>query len=77
MGRKAIKDEKERMLNLRRQQSKAAFRKYVDEVTFQVGKESRDSLRRVQRDLRDHFTARAEELQASTIEAARRRRSAR
>jgi hypothetical protein len=69
MGRKAIKDEKERMLNLRRQQSKNAFRKYIDEVTFQVGKESRDSLRRVQRDLRDHFTARAEELQASTLEA--------
>ena len=32
------------------------MRRYVDDVTFQVGKDSRDMLRGVQRELRDHFT---------------------
>jgi hypothetical protein len=68
MGGKALKDEKQKQLTGRRQQAKAAHRKYVDDVTFQVGKHSRDSLRSVQRELRDQFTTLAEELQRSTSE---------
>jgi ribosome biogenesis GTPase A len=45
--------------------AKQAVRKHLDEVQFQVGKDSRDMLRHVQRQLRDHFTALAEELQTS------------
>lgn len=66
---KAIRDHRARELTARRQQARAAVRQYVDDVTFQVGKDSRDTLRRIQRELRDTFSARAEELQRSTAEA--------
>lgn len=69
MGRKALRDEKERQLNMRRNQAKQAHRKYTDEVTFVVGKDSRDTMRRIQRQLRDFFTTRAEELHRSTQDA--------
>lgn len=69
LGRKTLKDEKERALSRRRSEAKNAVRRYTDEVSFQVGKDSRDTLRRVQRQLRDHYSARAEELNRSTSEA--------
>ncbi|MGQ0802931.1 MAG: dynamin family protein [Actinomycetota bacterium] len=68
LGRKSLRDEKERQLMMRRNQAKNAVRKYMDEVQFQVTKDSRDTLRRVQRQLRDHYTARAEELMRSVTE---------
>ncbi len=68
LGRKSVRDEKERQMNLRRTQAKNAMRKYVDEVQFQVSKDSRDTLRRIHRQLRDHYTARAEELNRSVGE---------
>jgi hypothetical protein len=71
MGRKGLKDEKERQLAGRRTQARNAVRRYTDEVSFQLGKDSRDSLRRVQRQLRDHYTERAEALHRSTSEALR------
>jgi hypothetical protein len=69
MGRKGLRDEKERQLTLRRNQAKNAIRRYSDEVSFIMGKDSRDTLRRIQRQLRDYYSARAEELQRSTTEA--------
>jgi Dynamin family len=69
LGRKAVRDEKERQLMARRNQAKQAHRKYTDEVGFVVGKDSRDTLRRMQRQMRDLFTTRAEELHKSTAEA--------
>ncbi len=69
MGRKALKDDRDRQITARRQQAKQAVRKYVDEVSFHVTKDSRDTLREVQRELRDVFTARAEELSRSSAEA--------
>jgi hypothetical protein len=66
MGRKQLKDEKERQLATRRLQARNSHRKYTDEVTFLVTKDSRDTLRLVQRQLRDFYQARAEELQKST-----------
>ncbi len=69
MGRKGLKDEKERQLTQRRAQAKNAIRRYCDEVSFQVSKDSKDTLRRVQRQLRDHYSTRAEELNRSTQEA--------
>jgi hypothetical protein len=69
LGRKALKDERKRQLLQRRQMSKMAVRKYLDEVSFTVSKDSRDAIRRVQRDLRNEFTERAEQLQRSTREA--------
>jgi hypothetical protein len=65
MGAKTVKDEQKRMLQKRRNDAKQAVRKHIDEVTFQVGKDSRDMLRRTQRQLRDHFTAIAQEVSTS------------
>jgi hypothetical protein len=64
-GGKTLRDEKKRMLQKRRGDAKTAVRKHIDEVTFQVGKDSRDMLRRTQRQLRDHFSALAEEVSTS------------
>ena len=53
------------MLQRRQADAKQAVRKHIDEVTFQVGKDSRDMLRRTQRQLRDHFSTLAEEVSTS------------
>jgi hypothetical protein len=71
LGRKSLRDEKERQLTIRRSQAKNAFRKYVDEAQFVVGKDSRDRLRMIQRQLRDHYSARAEEFLRSLSESQR------
>lgn len=69
MGGKGLKDEREKQLEQRRAKAKAAARRYVDEVNFVVGKDSRDTMRHLQRDLREFFTARAEEASRSAAEA--------
>ncbi len=69
MGRGALKDEKTRQLAKRRSEARNSMRRYCDEVSFQVNKDSRDTLRRVQRQLRDYYSTRAEELHKSTTEA--------
>jgi hypothetical protein len=65
LGAKGLTDDRRRILTRRQSEAKTAIRRYLDDVVFQVSKESRDMLRRVQRDLRDHFTSRAEELNRS------------
>jgi Dynamin family len=65
LGGKTLKDERRRIVTRRQSEAKAAVRRYLDDVKFQASKESRDMLRRVQRDLRDHFTTQAEELSRS------------
>jgi hypothetical protein len=55
LGSKAYKDDKEQRILKRRGDAKVAIRKFTDDVSFQVGKESKDRLRLVQRALRDHF----------------------
>ncbi|MEM9745557.1 MAG: dynamin family protein [Actinomycetota bacterium] len=69
LGRKTLREEKARQLATRRAQAKNTIRKYADDVAFHVNKDSRDTLRRVQRQLRDHYATRAEELHRSTSEA--------
>jgi predicted GTPase len=68
LGRKSVKEERERKLTMRRNQTKQAMRRYVDDLTFLMAKDSRDTLRQIQRNLRDAFTARADELQRSISE---------
>ena len=68
-GAKTVRDEKKRMKQRRQAESKNAVRRHIDEVTFQVGKDSRDNLRRIQRDLRDHFTTIADELSEALKES--------
>ncbi len=69
MGRKTIGDERKRIIAKRQSDAKTALRRYVDDVTFHVGKDSRDMLRGVQRVLRDHFTAQAEQMKRSLQES--------
>jgi hypothetical protein len=69
MGRKGLKDEKKRQREARQAQAKNAVRRFCDQVSFVVGKDSRDTLRRIQRELRDHYTALADELNRSNTEA--------
>jgi hypothetical protein len=71
MGRSSLRDEKRRQLAQRRSQAKNAIRRYCDEIQFVMGKDSRDTLRRIQRQLRDHYGTRAEELNRTTAEALR------
>ena len=59
VGRKLIRDERQRQVEQRRQQAKQELRRYVDDVSFVVLRDSRDAVRRTQRFLRDEFTARA------------------
>ncbi|GAA5124711.1 dynamin family protein [Pseudonocardia adelaidensis] len=69
LGRKQIKEERQRALQRRQAEAKTLVRKHIDEVQFQVGKDSRDLLRRTHRTLRDHFTALADEMQTSIAES--------
>ncbi|HEX4254089.1 MAG TPA: dynamin family protein [Streptosporangiaceae bacterium] len=69
MGGKMMRDESKRLLERRRMEAKNTVRRYVDDVSFQVGKQSRDMLRHVQRELRDHFMARSDELVRSAQES--------
>ena len=68
MGRGALKEEKTRQIAKRRSEAKNSMRRYCDEVSFKVSKDSRDTMRRVQRQLRDHYSLRADELHKSTTE---------
>jgi hypothetical protein len=65
LGRKSVKEERERQVAMRRNQAKQGMRRYIDDLQFMMGKDSRDTLRQIQRNLRDAFTSRADELQRS------------
>ncbi|GAA5145103.1 isoniazid-induced dynamin-like GTPase IniA [Pseudonocardia eucalypti] len=68
-GGKTVADELKRNKQRRQSDAKMAVRKYIDDVTFQMGKDTRDMLRQVQRTLRDHFSQVAEEMSTSLAEA--------
>ncbi len=55
LGRKAYKEDMENRMLRVRNEAKSNLRRFVDDVSFVVGKESRDRLKAVQRQLRDHY----------------------
>jgi replication fork clamp-binding protein CrfC len=55
LGRKAYKEDMENRMMRVRNEAKMNMRKFVDEVSFVVTKESRDRLKGIQRQLRDHY----------------------
>lgn len=69
MGRRAVKDDRERQLTAQRQQAKVTARQFIDDTSFEVGKEMKDSLRTLNRRLRDHYQDRADEMQRSITAA--------
>lgn len=76
VGRRAYREDMGNRLNRRQQEAKMIVRRYIDEVTFQVGKQLKDRLRLVQRTARDHFGSLAEELHSSLSEALQRAKQA-
>ncbi|MGN5236343.1 dynamin family protein [Rhodococcus sp. SJ-3] len=69
LGTKAYRDDKQARVVKRRADAKIAVRKFTDDVSFQVGKESKDRLRVIQRQLRDHFTDIADQTLRSLSES--------
>lgn len=55
LGRKAYKEDMENRMMRVRNEAKTNTRRFVDDVSFVVSKESRDRLKGVQRQLRDHY----------------------
>ena len=55
LGRKAYKEDMENRMLRVRSDAKTSVRRFVDDVAFVVGKESRDRLKGIQRQLRDHY----------------------
>ncbi len=55
LGRKAYKEDMENRMLRVRGEAKTNMRKFIDDVAFVVGKESRDRLKGIQRQLRDHY----------------------
>ncbi|MFC4374126.1 dynamin family protein [Nocardia halotolerans] len=60
VGGKAYKDDKQQRLARKRAEAKTAVRRFVDDVAFHAGKETKDRLHRIHRALRDHYTGVAE-----------------
>ncbi|HEY0700109.1 MAG TPA: dynamin family protein [Micromonospora sp.] len=75
-GGKSIRDESKSLLRRRQAAAKAAVQQYVDDFFIRVAKERRDTVRQVQRVLRDHFTARTEELQDAIVQSFRQAKQA-
>jgi Dynamin family len=75
-GTRSLRDESQLRLKRRQATAKAAAQRHVDDFFLKFGKDSKDIARRVQRRLRDHFTAVTEELQESIISTARTARQA-
>jgi replication fork clamp-binding protein CrfC len=55
LGRKSYKDDMENRMMRVRSEAKMNMRRFVDDVSFVVNKESRDRLKGIQRQLRDHY----------------------
>jgi replication fork clamp-binding protein CrfC len=55
LGRKTYKDDMENRMMRVRSEAKMNMRKFIDDVSFVVNKESRDRLKGIQRQLRDHY----------------------
>jgi hypothetical protein len=68
IGRKTRKDEAKRALEKRQREAKQVIRKYIDEAQFVAAKDARDSVRHVNRQLREGYLERAEEVKRSTNE---------
>jgi Dynamin family len=70
VGRRLIRLERDRQVQQRRAQAKIELRRYVDDVAFHVGRDSREAVRRTQRFLRDEFAGRAQAVERSAAATA-------
>jgi len=75
LGRKAVRQAKDAQLRTNRAEAMRTVQLYLEEAELLARKDSRDTLRRVNRRLRDYFSARAQEFHVSAsqgLEAAAR-----
>jgi len=63
LGARQVRDERSKQLKAHRQQAVTSVRKYVEDVTFVANKGARDSVKLVQRSLREHCTGEARAVQ--------------
>lgn len=70
-GGKSIRDEGRSLLKQRQAAAKAVVQRHVDEFFMRLNKDRRDTIRAVQRRLRDHFLAVTEELQEVIVHSFR------
>lgn len=75
-GGKTIRDEGKSLLKKRQAEARTAVQRHVDDLFVRLNKEARDTVRRVQRALRDHFTAVTEDLQETVMESLRNAKAA-
>lgn len=75
-GGKTIRDESKSLLKKRQAEAKVLVARHIDDVFVRLNKEARDSVRRVQRALRDHFTAVTEDLQEIVMDSLRNAKAA-
>jgi replication fork clamp-binding protein CrfC len=69
LGRKAYKDDMDNRMLRVRSEAKNNMRRFVDDVSFVVTKESRDRLKGIQRQLRDHYREIANQANRSLSES--------
>lgn len=69
LGGFGLKEERKKALEKRRTDAKMGVRKYTDDFINQVGKDLRDAIRHVQRELRASWTERVAELQRGATAA--------
>jgi len=69
LGIKALKTEKGRRLTAARQSAKQSLRKFVDDASARVTSENQNTIKSVQRNLRDTYTDRLRILQRTTTES--------
>ncbi|SDZ41708.1 Dynamin family protein [Micromonospora pattaloongensis] len=70
-GGKSIHDESRSLLKRRQAVAKGAVQRHVDDFFIKLNKDCKDTVRNVQRTLRDHFTAVTEELQEAIVQSFR------
>jgi len=70
-GGKTIRDESKSLLKRRQATAKLAVQRHVDEIFVGLAKDARDSVRRLQRNLRDHFSAVTEDIHDAIMDSLR------
>jgi len=66
LGRRAVKDERERELSRNRMEARREVARYCDDVMFHARNDIGETFNMVERQLRDHYDERARELREST-----------
>lgn len=70
-GGRTIRDESKSMLRRRQATAKLAVQRHVDQIFVGLMKDAKDSVRRLQRTLRDHFTGVTEDIHEAIMDSLR------